>query len=324
MVVQGRFRGRTDIPGLGGAGLQDRVDEWLRYADDVRRRSVDAARRLYGRGLTAWRARLAPSDLPSAPVLAPPSPAAAAPATPPVSGAAVPDGLRVYAIGDIHGRADLLTRLFETIDADAAASPDDTAVLVFLGDYVDRGFQSKDVIDFLLAERVGRFETVFLKGNHEEAFIRFLNEPAFGPQWAAWGGAETIASYGVRPPRTRTSPEDWTEACRALNNQLPPAHRRFLETLQLQTRIGDYVFVHAGLRPGRTLEQQTEKDMLWIRDEFLASSARFDAIVVHGHTPIEQPYSDHRRICVDTGAYLSGKLTAARFVRDQVDFLSTL
>ena len=238
--------------------------------------------------------------------------------------ACVPEGLRVYAFGDIHGRADLLTRLFERVEADIDASGGgDEIVLVFLGDYVDRGFQSKDVIDFLISERVTRHRCIYLKGNHEEAFLKFLREPSFGPRWAGYGGSETLTSYGVRPPRTRTQIEEWAEASQALSAALPIEHRTFLDRLEVSASIGDYIFVHAGLRPGRPIEKQTEEDALWIRDEFLNDTSLFEQVVVHGHTPISEPHHDERRVGIDTGAYLTGHLTAACFVRDEVRFLTT-
>lgn len=238
--------------------------------------------------------------------------------------AAVPDDLRIYAIGDVHGRADLLKRLMLNIREDAGDLEEGKrAVLVFLGDYVDRGFQSKEVIDYLLSEELEGFETIFLKGNHEAAFLEFMSDPAFGPQWAKFGGSETLTSYGIRPPRAHTAASDWNEACQRLNEVLPVSHRSFLQTLAPSVVIGDYAFVHAGMRPGRPIEEQTEDDLLWIRDSFLNDKTEFEQVVVHGHTPIPAPHRDHRRIGVDTGAYLSGKLTAARLDGTSVDFIST-
>lgn len=238
--------------------------------------------------------------------------------------ATVPDGRRVYAIGDIHGRADLLVRLLEELRRDAAQGEfEGRPILIFLGDYIDRGFQSRDVIDILLSEQLSPFETYFLKGNHEAAMLQFLADPSIGPRWAEFGGAETLVSYGVRPPRTRTAMEEWAIASDALNKAMPREHVNFLTNLDLSVRIGDYVFVHAGVRPGVPLDQQTEHDLLWIRDEFLSDSRALGAVIVHGHTPTTSPHKDSRRIGVDTGAYLSGRLTAARFEHDSVAFIST-
>ena len=241
-----------------------------------------------------------------------------------VRAATVPEGRRIYAVGDIHGRADLLEKLLQTIRADALGGPaSEKPILIFLGDYIDRGFQSKEVIDLLLGDLVSPFETLFLKVNHDAAMLHFLVEPAMGPRWAEFGGAETLVSYGVRPPRSRTSLDDWALASDQLNSLLPSAHLVFLKNLDLSVRIGDYMFVHAGVRPGVDLARQSEQDMLWIREEFLNDKRPIGAVVVHGHTPATRPYRDSRRIGIDTGAYLSGRLTAARFEHEVVDFLST-
>lgn len=235
----------------------------------------------------------------------------------------VPADTRVYAVGDIHGRADLLKRLMELIHEDVANSEESRVVLIFLGDYVDRGFQSKDVIDYLLSDELARYETYYLKGNHEAAFETFLADSSFGPQWAKFGGAETLMSYGIQPPRAKTITSEWEVVCTQLNRQLPVEHRAFLSSLSLYATLGDYVFVHAGLRPGLPLDQQTEKDILWIREEFLKDEGAFDRVVVHGHTPISDPHHDFRRIGIDTGAYLTGKLTAACLVGSEVKFITT-
>jgi serine/threonine protein phosphatase 1 len=250
--------------------------------------------------------------------------APAKPALAPRSDACVPPGRRVYAVGDIHGRADLLTRLLDDLIADARnGGYSGKPILIFLGDYVDRGFQSKDVISILLGSAVSSFETYFLKGNHEQAMLQFLDDPTIGPRWAEYGGAETLVSYGVQPPRSRTSLEEWIRASAELRQAMPAEHVDFLKNLELSVRVGDYVFVHAGMRPGVPLDQQAEHDILWIRDEFLNDRRQFEAVIVHGHTPIQKPYRDGRRIGLDTGAYLSGKLTAARFEHDAVEFITT-
>lgn len=242
----------------------------------------------------------------------------------PPSPARVPPGVRVYAVGDIHGRADLLQVLLRDLRSDVERGGfEGRPVLVFLGDYIDRGFQSKDVIDILLSEPMSQFETYFLKGNHEDSMMQFLADPAIGPRWAEYGGVETLVSYGVRPPRLRTAMDQWKRASEELSRVVPPEHLEFLKRLDLSVRIGDYVFVHAGVRPGVSLDAQREHDLLWIRDEFLADRRPLGGVIVHGHTPADVPHRDTRRIGIDTGAYLSGKLTAARFENDQVTFMST-
>lgn len=242
----------------------------------------------------------------------------------PTAAARVPPGRRIYAVGDVHGRADLLKRLIDDLEQDVARGGfEGRPILIFLGDYIDRGFQSKDVISILLGESLSRFETYFLKGNHEAAMLQFLSDPSIGPRWAEYGGVETLVSYGVQPPRTRTNLDDWARASDELKSRLPVEHKQFLGNLDLSVRIGDYVFVHAGVRPGMPLDQQSEHDLLWIREEFLDDRHYLGAVIVHGHTPAAKPYRDGRRIGIDTGAYLSGRLTAARFEHESVEFIMT-
>ena len=237
----------------------------------------------------------------------------------------VPEGVTVYAVGDIHGRADLLKKLQVMImnDAEKQTDPNHRHAIVFLGDYVDRGFQSREVIDLLTADFCPGFEARFLKGNHEEALLAFLMDCSKGPRWAEYGGVETLISYGVQPPRSRERLDDWEQARLELTERMPSEHRYFLEQLELCLVLGDYAFVHAGLRPGKSLEEQTEKDILWIRDDFLNDERPFENIVVHGHSPINIPHRDFRRIGVDTGAYMSGRLTAVRLSGDDVSFIMT-
>jgi serine/threonine protein phosphatase 1 len=246
-----------------------------------------------------------------------------------------PDGQCVYAIGDVHGRCDLLEKLIDQIEEDTQSLPEGTKrVLVFLGDYIDRGLQSKDVINFLLGERIQTFERVFLMGNHEEALLRFLNDVNFGKQWIRYGGAETLYSYGLQPPQNARAAMQSHEAMEAyqrawdrvwteFRNRLPESHLKFYQGLQHYHVAGDYIFVHAGLRPGASLESQTVRDMLWIREEFLDASGQFPQVVVHGHTPADGVFRDNRRIGLDTGAFISGKLSAVRLFQDEVSFLST-
>ncbi|MCA8899827.1 MAG: serine/threonine protein phosphatase [Hyphomonas sp.] len=245
-----------------------------------------------------------------------------------------PEGQCIYAIGDIHGRKDLLEQLIAQIEEDASALPAGTAkVIVFLGDYIDRGLQSRDVIDLLISDRLSAFERVFLMGNHEEALLRFLNDATFGKNWVRYGGAETLYSYGFAPPNTRAALNSheameaaqraWDRVWTEFRLKLPTEHLKFYQSLQHYFVAGDYLFVHAGLRPDIPLERQTVRDMLWIRDEFLDASQSFDQVVVHGHTPGDDIFRDNRRIGLDTGAFISGKLSAVRLVGDEVSFLTT-
>lgn len=245
-----------------------------------------------------------------------------------------PEGLCLYAVGDIHGRMDLLTRLVELIDADAATLPEGVKPqIIFLGDYIDRGLRSRDVIEYFASGALDRYDPVFLLGNHEEALLRFLQEVSFGTQWARYGGGETLYSYGFAPPNTRASLNSheemakvraaWTKLWNDFRDRLPETHLSFLQSLKSYHVAGDYLFVHAGLRPGLSLSQQTQRDMLWIREEFLDDAAAFDHLVVHGHTPEDAIYRDDRRIGLDTGAFLTGRLSAARLFGTDVAFLNT-
>lgn len=245
-----------------------------------------------------------------------------------------PEGQCLYAIGDIHGRMDLLSLLISEIEADAATLPAGVqARLIFLGDYIDRGLQSRDVLEYFSTGSLDHFDPVFLMGNHEEAMLRFLSEVSFGSQWARFGGAETLYSYGLAPPNTRASLRSHEEMARArdawsrvwneLRARLPGHHLAFLQSLRPYHQAGDYLFVHAGLRPGISLEAQTHRDMLWIRDEFLDDPDCFEHLIVHGHTPEDKVYRDNRRIGLDTGAFLTGRLSAARLFGTQIAFLNT-
>lgn len=247
---------------------------------------------------------------------------ALSPAKPPKA----PPGRRIYAIGDVHGRIDLLQQLLKAIEADLEAPPayEGPAVLVFLGDYVDRGRESKACVEALVRLREeGRFELRFLRGNHEAAMLAFMENPRGSAEWLQFGGMETLFSYGVAPPPAQGPGEALEAAALALRENLPEVHRKFLEGLELHVQYGDYLFVHAGLRPGRPLERQEEADMLGIRDVFIGSNKRFPFVVVHGHTPVDTVYRDARRIAVDTGAYATGRLSAVRLCGEEMAVLST-
>ncbi|HEX7886687.1 MAG TPA: metallophosphoesterase family protein [Phenylobacterium sp.] len=224
------------------------------------------------------------------------------------------DGRTIYAVGDIHGRLDILDPLLAQIRADVAAEPPkDKPVLVFVGDYVDRGAASRGVVDRVIELQAGdEFEVRALKGNHEEAILAFLDDPNFGPTWSEHGGAQTLTSYGVTAPMLRMAAEDWAKARDDLAEVLPKAHYDFLRRLELVAVYGDYLFVHAGLRPGVPIEDQEEHDLLWIRQDFLATQRPFEKVVVHGHTPEEEAFLGQVRIGIDTGAYATGLLTAVR------------
>jgi serine/threonine protein phosphatase 1 len=237
----------------------------------------------------------------------------------------IADGLAVYAIGDIHGRLDLLTALMAQVGADAERHPaDQKRQIVFLGDYIDRGTESRGVIDALLRPAWPNFPRIFLMGNHEEAMLEFLDEQTNGVAWLTYGGLETLLSYGVAIRKLPTTDASAAELREALRAALPSGHIDFLRRCALSHAEGDYVFVHAGVRPGRPLEMQHRRDMLWIRDEFLRSPGALPGkVVVHGHTICDAPQDLGHRIDIDTGAFVSGKLTCLVLRGTTRRFLST-
>jgi len=231
----------------------------------------------------------------------------------------VPAGRRIYAIGDIHGRADLLSELLTRIDDDLRARPIADAIQVFLGDYIDRGPNSRRVIDLLIARQRQR-DVLFLKGNHEECALQFFSDPTVLPAWQSIGGVHTLLSYGVTPTRG-DDPESHQKVSTALREAMPDSHRRFMGGLALSFACGDFFFVHAGVRPGIPLQRQSQRDLLWIRDDFLLHEGDFGMVVVHGHTPIYKPEIRSNRINIDTGAYATNQLTCLILERDNIAFL---
>lgn len=222
----------------------------------------------------------------------------------------MPEGTRVYAIGDIHGRADLLRFLHRRIKEDAAEGASERKVLVYLGDYMDRGPQSREVIDILLNECPDGFETVFLKGNHEQLMLEFIAGDGYGGEvWLLNGGRATLQSYNVDTTEVLFGYGTMVETAEDLKTNLPPQHLTFLQSLVPYHVEGDYLFVHAGIRPGIRLEDQDERDLLWIRGAFLFSPESHGRIVVHGHTIEPEPDVQASRIGIDTGAYATGCLT---------------
>lgn len=234
--------------------------------------------------------------------------------------ASLPDGLRVYAIGDVHGRLDLLETLAFQIEADLTDAPE-LAVTIFLGDYVDRGPDSAGVLD-MLASRDFPTEFLALRGNHEEVMLKFLRDPEVLESWRYYGGLETLHSYGIDVlPAMRGV--GYENIRLSLLERLPRSHVQFLRETAPSTTFGDYFFCHAGARPGTPLDQQTTRDLLWIRDEFLGFRGGWDRVVVHGHTPVAEPELLATRINVDTGAFASSILTALVLEGSQRRILST-
>lgn len=219
----------------------------------------------------------------------------------------LPEGLRIYAMSDIHGRADLLQQMFTVIDRDLATIGPRRAIHVYLGDYIDRGPDSNRTIE-LLIQRALKHESVFLKGNHEAFLLDVLNNPHQLQDWKQYGGLQTLASYGLRPS-LNPDPAEQVELIRELAQAIPPQQLKFFNGLRPRFVCGDFFFVHAGVKPGVPLARQQEQDMLWIREEFLESDRNFGKYVVHGHTPVQQPDIRPNRANIDTGAYATGNLT---------------
>jgi serine/threonine protein phosphatase 1 len=236
---------------------------------------------------------------------------------------AVPAGTRVYAVGDIHGSLVPLRLLRDAIKEHAAAHPIERKCLVYLGDYIDRGFDSRAVIEMLVNDPLPGFEHVFLKGNHEEGMLRFLADGSNALFWVAYGGIATMFSYGVKPPDPATSEDEVIRARKELAKKLPPDHLDFLAKLENYRIEGDYLFVHAGIRPGVPIDEQREEDLLWIRDEFLRSTQEFGKCVVHGHSITRHPDFQPNRIGIDTGAFASGTLTCLVLEGTKQELLAT-
>ncbi len=237
--------------------------------------------------------------------------------------AKAPESTRLYAIGDIHGSVDLLRSLQRKIVADARQSKAERKCVIYLGDYVDRGLHSREVIDLLIDGLSEDFETVHLKGNHEDFMLRFLEDAKIGPGWFANGGSATLYSYGVRMLERGGDLERLNHLQQQLRDNLPDLHLRFLRGLARCHLEGDYLFVHAGIRPGVAIENQLDEDLFWIREQFLLDESDHGKVVVHGHTITELPEIRPNRIGIDTGAYATGVLTCLVLEGSERGFLQT-
>ena len=231
--------------------------------------------------------------------------------------ASAPADTRIYAVGDIHGRADLLSEITARIDDDIRRRPIAHTVEVYLGDYIDRGPHSRTVID-LLAVRLVANRAVCLRGNHEAVMEGFLQDPAILQHWEPLGGMQTLASYGIEV-------HDETETALDLQRRFlaafPRAHELFMQCLRNQFSCGDFLFAHAGIRPSIPIEQQDVNDLIWIRDEFLESTLNHERFIVHGHTPVPHPDIRHNRINIDTAAWRTGTLTCIAIEGSTIMFL---
>lgn len=223
--------------------------------------------------------------------------------------AAAPDGMRLYAIGDVHGRADLLKRIHDRIDAELARDRPADWRVIYLGDYVDRGSDSRGVIDLLLARMADDQRHEALMGNHDERFAMFLRDIGEWANFMNFGGRETGLSYGV----DLLGHPDETSAHRAFRAAVPASHLAFLDALPYSTSYGDFFFCHAGIRPGIPLTEQKPEDLVWIRKEFHRHEGLHPKVIVHGHTPVGAPEILPNRVNLDTLAYDSGVLTVMVF-----------
>jgi len=233
----------------------------------------------------------------------------------------LPAELRIYAIGDIHGRLDLLNELLARISGDIALRPTVRPLYVFLGDYIDRGTSSRETIDRLI-EHGKTHESVFLKGNHELIAIKCLSDRGLFDQWLRLGGLETLVSYGV-PAETLANGKQIAELQSAFHGALPQAHFRFFRDLKNSFECGDFFFAHAGVKPNVELSRQKENDLLWIRGEFLTSKDDFGKIVVHGHTPTREIEVGPNRINIDTGAFATGRLSCLVLEGEELSVIDT-
>lgn len=242
-----------------------------------------------------------------------------------VVAARAPRGLRLYAIGDVHGCADLLADMHARIDADLTARPVDDFRILHLGDYIDRGPDSRGAVEIALARhRDGRCHC--LRGNHEQFLIDCLTGAGADSLdlWLMNGGDATLDSYGVEVASLLGARSAYSVALlgQRLAQAIPPGHRQFFLGLPLLMRIGDYAFVHAGIRPGRALDDQEARDLIWIREPFLADPRLHPAVVIHGHTPVREVEIRLNRIGIDTGAVFGGELTCLVLEDDRKDILA--
>ena len=234
-----------------------------------------------------------------------------------------PRGCRVYAVGDVHGRLDLLDQLLGQIDQDIASRSRGRTAIVFLGDLIDRGPDSCGVIERLRTYRRPGVRPIFLLGNHEEVLLRLLaGERNYLSGWLRFGGAECLRSYGSDPESLpQMSPR---QAVEVIRRAIPADHAQFLSTFGDSFRFGDYLFVHAGIQPGVPLEQQRQADLRWVREPFLQDQSDHGFVVVHGHTIRSQVDEQPNRIGIDTGAYRTGVLTAVAIEGANRWYISTL
>jgi serine/threonine protein phosphatase 1 len=227
----------------------------------------------------------------------------------------------IYAVGDIHGRADLLHQLHNLISQDAEKYPNHQRIIIYLGDYIDRGHQSKQVVDQLINPHLNHFHSIYLRGNHENMLMEFLNDLNRGELWFMNGGLETLKSYNIS--LSLLNELNYQKLKDLLLEKLPPEHITFFQALKTHHIEGPYFFCHAGVNPDIPLNKQNDEDLMWIRDPFLHSKKEFGKIVVHGHTVSQKPTLLPNQIGVDTGAVFTDHLTCVVLTDKAPYFLST-
>lgn len=234
-------------------------------------------------------------------------------------------GELIFAIGDIHGRYDLLKALLRTFTEDySTRAKGRRPLLIFCGDYIDRGPQSAAVLEALIwLHRHAHLKVRLLRGNHEQALLTFLDDPDAGRGWLEFGGMATLSAYGVAAPRPDARIVDLIRARDDLLARLPASHLRLLDSLELMVVVGDYAFVHAGIRPGKPLAAQEARDLLGIREAFTGAPGPFEKIIVHGHSWRGDTVEVlGHRVGLDTGAYATGVLSAVRLDGGEVEILT--
>ncbi|NML72736.1 serine/threonine protein phosphatase [Rhizobium sp. S-51] len=226
----------------------------------------------------------------------------------------------IYAVGDVHGCLAELLALEARISEDGRFI-DGPKLIIMLGDYVDRGPTSRQVLDYLLSPPPEGFDRILLCGNHEDLFLQFMAQPEDNLDWLRFGGVETLMSYGIDVTRIMEEGGGMAALATSMQAEVPALHRALLQALPIAVKVGDFVFVHAGLRPGVALDAQKDEDLIWIREPFLARGPETAVTVVHGHTPSSMPSFGPGRIGIDTACYSTGRLTAARIVGNEAVIL---
>lgn len=235
-----------------------------------------------------------------------------------------PVNTRLYVVGDLHGYPSGLAAMMDKIEEDMRGRDIPHVKLVFVGDYVDRGPDSKKLLDDLIALKEADlpYERIFLKGNHENGLLEFLKDPRGDRKdWLEWGGAETLASYGIKPAKKKSLLHQAEKLSEEFNKAIPDSHRAFMDALQLYYECGGFLCVHAGIKPNFPLEEQEEHDLWMIREGFLDYEGEHPWRVVHGHTITRKPEILPNRINIDTGLYKHGVLSCAVIEREEVGIL---